>query len=241
MLALARLIRAWFRACCAFSILGLALASASDSDNLRKRAEGFTESLGLQRDLPTHSHKADPQTIHDTGSGSWLGDADTDSLALSPSAFWGFLQWALLAIGAVVLLAFLGDWIAQEWVSRASSRASGKRSTPAASPTEIVNLEKLLDAAEQHAAASQHREALHYILSAALLILRSDASETRDSLTSRELIAAAKLQPVASGALRRLLSQVECAWFGQKPVSVDDYTTAVVNFRAFREAQWPAG
>jgi Domain of unknown function (DUF4129) len=239
MFAFQRVARAWFRASYVLCALSIVSMWAADSADLRKNADSISQSLGLQRDLPTNSQKPDPQTTHDSGSSIWFGEERADSLATRPSVFWGILQWALLGLGAVVLLAFLGDWLLHDWLLRSSIGVSGQISTPGAA-AQILTVDQILADAEQHAAAGQYREALHRILIGALAILKTHTSVVRESLTSREILAAAKLEPDASGALRRLLGQVESVWFGQKPVSAADYTAALTNLRAFREAQWPA-
>jgi hypothetical protein len=237
---LARLIRASFRACCALAFLSFGVSLAADTTDLRKSADNLVQSLGLQRDLPTKAQKADPQTIHDPGSSIWFGDAQLDSLPGNASAFWNTVQWALIGLGAIVLLAFLCDWLAHDWLLRISAGASAQTSIPTARAGAAIDLEQILAQAEQHAAAGEYREALHGILFAALALLRTHTSIVRESLTSREILAAAKLEPAATGALRRLLVQVEAVWFGQKPVSAADYTAALTYLQAFREAQWPA-
>lgn len=235
----ARGIPAWFRACWAIAVLSFGVAWGAAPEDPQKSAEEITKSLGLQRNLPTNTHKSDPDRVRDSGSSGWFGDADASSLAPTAAVFWGFMQWILIAVGAIVLLAFLGDWVMQEWLAL-RLRGSPQNSQPGVAITDARSLERILADAEKQAAAGQYREALHYVLSAALTLLRSGISEARDSLTSREMIAAAKLEPTARGALRRLLFQVESVWFGQKPVSAGDYSAALTNFRAFREAQWPA-
>ena len=239
MFAFPRVMRAWFRASCVICILSFSALWAADSADVRKNADDIAKSLGLQRDLPTNSHKPEPPAVHDAGSSIWLGEERDDSLAATPSALWNILQWALLCLAAIVLLAFLIDWLVRDWLVRLSMGTSAPKSTPAAA-AQVLNLERILNEAEQHAVAGQYREALHGILFAALAILRVNTSVMRESLTSREILAAVKLEPAAIAALRRLLTQVESVWFGQKPVSATDYTAALMNFRAFREAQWPA-
>jgi hypothetical protein len=150
-----------------------------------------------------------------------------------PANAWGILQWAVYALVLVAAIGWLGTWASESWQRRHESAIPNSASL-AASPPAPLDPAHALALADEFAAAGRYGPAMHQVLLAAVAILAPRlAHRAPDSLTSRELLNAAALQPAQHDALRDVVSRVDRAWFGQQPAALADYQAVRISYRSF--------
>ena len=216
--------------------------SAPSSEEIRQSLDEVTKSLDVQRQLPNEKEIHERESQYERRRDQWSsGDDSSYSITIpAPAAIWGLLQWVLIGLVVIALVGIIAESVAQEWHERRSNsvRAPGVaagESSPVAGSAEMA-----LAKAEALAAAQQYGEAMHYVLSAALILLARDmGEEAPDSFTSRELLNVGKITPAARQPLRSLVVSVERAWFGKNPANPEDYQNARASFRAFASAWVP--
>jgi hypothetical protein len=78
-------------------------------------------------------------------------------------------------------------------------------------------------------------EAMHFLLLQSLADIREQLRETfADSLTSREILRGARLNPAGRSSLREIIAAVERTYFGGYPAQGDDYAACRRNFDVLR-------
>jgi hypothetical protein len=142
------------------------------------------------------------------------------------------LIWIALAVvvGLVLyalrdpLLALLGRRN-EEWET---AEAGGDATTPAAGADALT-------AADALSRQGRFVEAMHLLLLQSLADIREQLRETfADSLTSREILRGARLNPAGRSSLREIIAAVERTYFGGYPAQGDDYAACRRNFDALR-------
>jgi hypothetical protein len=222
-------------------MLWLAALSAStwaaiDAGAIRKAAASVAQDLDVQQTLPKDSGAAEPDDdpSHIPLSGS---DGGGEGVNVS-AAVWNVVRWAAIAIAAVAAAAGRGVWFSESWQRRqpfAASNAAlgpGERDSSAAlDPAQALAL------ADELAAAGRYGPAMHQVWLAAVASLAPRLShKAPDSLTSWELLNAAKLHAGERQALRGVVTRVDRAWFGGQPVNLDDYKAVRGSYQAFASA-----
>jgi hypothetical protein len=207
---------------------------AADPAGIRQAAADVTQSLGVQQQLPGDSARtapAPPSSGRDTAVPGGGVELPGDS-APAPGAVWSLLQWTLIGLAIVAVVALAVSWILEARSARGAPLAPPGVPRPAGSPAPpAAEPDRLLALADEYAAAGRYTEAMHQVLLAAMAMLHA-----RDSLTSWELLRAASLAPAARQALQTLIARVERAWFGRQPAGTADYQAARGSFRDFASA-----
>jgi len=209
-----------------------AVAATADPAAIRKTAGTVTRDLAVQSKLPTDSGAAEPSTDYSSDRGWYWGDS-IDAPAVA--AVINLLQWAFITAVVVAIVAILAIWLREPSESRLPA-ALAPAGPYLETPPPPVDPHALLARADQLAAAGQYAEAMHYVLLAATAMLGRGQPGKSDSLTSWELLRAAKLAPPQRSALRDLVLRVERAWFGKRPAVLDDYQQVRGCFQAFVSA-----
>jgi hypothetical protein len=207
-----------------------AVAATPDPAAIRKAADTVTRDLAVQSKLPTDSGAAEPSEGRDSRDGWSLWGDSIDAPAIS--AVINLMQWAFIAMLVVAIIAFVAIWLREPSASRlpASLAPAGPYLD---SPPSPVDPYAFLARADQLASAGQYAEAMHYVLLAATAMLGRGQPQKSDSLTSWELLRAARLAPPQLQALRDLVLRVERAWFGKRPAALDDYQQVRGSFQVF--------
>jgi hypothetical protein len=143
-----------------------------------------------------------------------------------------WLIWGAVVLGALIalyvgrgpLLALLGRR-KEEW----ETPAVGAGETAPAPGTDA------LAAADAMSREGRFVEAMHLLLLQSLADIREQLRETfADSLTSREILRGARLDPAGRSSLREIIAAVERTYFGGYPARDDDYMACRRNFDALR-------
>jgi hypothetical protein len=94
-----------------------------------------------------------------------------------------------------------------------------------------------LAAADRMSHDGRFVEAMHMLLLQSLTDIREHLRETfADSLTSREILRGARLEPAGRTPLREIIAVVERTYFGGYPAQADDYAACRRNFDTLRRA-----
>jgi len=203
------------------------LAAEPDAEEIRNAAKEVAKNLGVQSKLPNDSGLTDAETRRARprrggfgGDGIYLPGADIVV---------GLMQWALVVVAAITILAVLAILIREPLQARFKPSVSPPvplEGDPAPPP----DPRELLARADRLAAQGQFAEAMHCVLLAAMIVIGGDA----DSQTSWELLRHCKLPAGQLNTLRDLVIRVERAWFGQRPAGADDYRYVRGIFDAFQ-------
>jgi uncharacterized protein DUF4129 len=215
--------------CAAAFLLAAAMPSRpADAGDLRQKAEEVSRNLDVQPKLPTASDAGSEEDRRDPL--RWFPDAMDGPSASAPAGFWRILQWALLAIAVIIVVAWLGIWASETYTPRAPSSAS--RATP--DDPAPLDPEKALALADEWAAAGRYAPAMHQVWLAAVAVLAPRLDKRApDSLTNWELLRAANLQAAERQALRHVVTRVDRAWFGQQPAALEDYQAVRGSYQTF--------
>ena len=224
-----------FRAIVAVLVLGHVVfaADGSDPEFVRKESAKVADELQVQRRLPTDAAKPEASVRRRVSGGVW-GEGEGFSIPL-PGAVLSLMQWALLALLVVVVLAALA-MVAREPLDARLRPPSGTSGPPLDPERRPADPRVLLEEADRLAAAGRYAEAMHCVLLAAMAMLAGKADRTAretDSLTSWEVLRGASLAAPRTQALRDLVVRVERAWFGHGPAGDDDYRKVRSSFDAF--------
>ena len=199
--------------------LGAAAAESHDPAEVRQAAASVTKNLGVQSRLPNSSgtEESAPASQHDLGLG---GHAISIP---APAAVFTLLQWVLIAIAVVALLALLAIVLREQLDPRSRRSVSGalpETDTPLAA----TDPRALLARADELAAAGRFAEAMHCVLLAAMATMGGGRTlQSTDSLTSWELLRSSPLPPPQLQTVRDMVIHVERAWFGKRPAAAEDY------------------
>jgi hypothetical protein len=214
------------------TLVALALCSVAaelpDPAKIRDTAGTLTRTLEVQPQLPNSAGTPEPSTVRRKGWNLWGMD---DFSVPAPGAVLNLLQWALVAVLVIAILALLAIMFYEPAASHFRPPASFAHPEP--EPV-LADPRALLALADQFAAEGRHAEAMHHVLLAATAMLgRRQPHKSADSLTSWELLRTASLAPPQLQALRDLVVRVERAWFGKRPAALDDYQHVRGCFDAF--------
>jgi hypothetical protein len=216
-------------------VLAAAPSRAADAAQVRKAAADAARDLDVQQKLPNDSDKSEPGEKH--GSLRWWPGGMDGPEVTAPAALWDIVQWAIIAIAVVAVLAWLGTWFSESYQRRKQSAvpySAAKAGDPAASPLDPA---QALALADEWAAQGCYGPAMHQVWLAAVGMLGPRIGRTApDSLTSWELLRAANLQTVERQALRSVVLRVDRAWFGKQPAGLEDYQAVRGSYQAFLSA-----
>jgi hypothetical protein len=143
-----------------------------------------------------------------------------------------WLIWIAVAVGAGV-----GIYLLREPLLALMGRRREQWETPAAGGDEIASAPgaDALTAADALSREGRFVEAMHLLLLQSLTDVREQLRETfADSLTSREILRGARLNPAGRSSLREIIAAVERTYFGGYPARDDDYAACRRNFDALR-------
>ncbi|HEY1541765.1 MAG TPA: DUF4129 domain-containing protein [Xanthobacteraceae bacterium] len=144
-----------------------------------------------------------------------------------------WLIWGAAALGALIgiyalrgpLLALLLGRRREEWEAPA---AAADETAPAPGGDALA-------AADAMSREGRFVEAMHFLLLQSLADIREQLRETfADSLTSREILRGARLDPAGRSSLREIIAAVERTYFGGYPARGDDYAACRRSFDALR-------
>lgn len=212
----------------AFGVPALAAEPVSDSDVAARRQQ-VMENESLQIDLPgyeTFCRKersvANRQTEMRTRERRRGFRAPVAPAALGAVA--QIFQWALLALGAVVLVIVL------VWLIRQLFEGSTRRSTPKvtvtkdAPQTDGPASEPAVEDLDLWIHRGEYGAAIHLLLLRAVRLLgRHGGRRISAGHTSREVLAGADLEAPARSALGELVAAVERFLFGGRKLDADDF------------------
>jgi hypothetical protein len=211
-------------AACALALFGALASFAATPFDYRKTAQNAASNLDVQQSLPEDSTLTDPAKSHPMDMSG--GEVESSGYLPSLGAIWGQLKWVALALVAAGILGFIASQIAESRQRDRPIPAAAAAEAPAP-PNAPLSADRLLAEADACAAQGRYRDAVHYVLLAAMAhVARRFRDGAPDSATSRELLRAAELQPQERTALRDLVSRADRAWFGFHPSGPDDYTGA---------------
>ncbi len=151
------------------------------------------------------------------------------------AAVWDGVRWAVIAIAAVAVAAWLGVWFSESWQRRQPFAPSNAALGPGErDPAVPLDPARALALADELAAAGRYGPAMHQVWLAAVATLAPRLShKAPDSLTSWELLNAASLHANERHALRGMVARVDRAWFGGQPAGLDDYKAVRGSYQAF--------
>jgi hypothetical protein len=143
-----------------------------------------------------------------------------------------WLIWIAAAVAAALVLYALRDPLLallgrrkEEWEPPA----------PGADETVLAPGVDALASADALSREGRFVEAMHLLLLQSLADIREQLRETfADSLTSREILRGARLNPAGRSSLREIIAAVEQTYFGGYPAQGDDYAACRRNFDALR-------
>jgi len=144
-------------------------------------------------------------------------------------------EW--LIWGAVALAALIAVFAARGRLLALLGRRKEEWETPAAATDETTPAPgaDALAAADAMSREGRFVEAMHFLLLQSLADIREQLRETfADSLTSREILRGARLDPAGRSSLREIIAAVERTYFGGYPARGDDYAACRRNFDALR-------
>ena len=210
-----------FRILLTAAVLALCTAAAESHDpaEVRKAAASVTKDLGVQSRLPNSSGTAESAQ----GGSSGLGLGGHAISIPAPAAVFTLLQWVMIAIAVVALLALLAVVVREQFEPGARRSVSGAPPEPD-TPLAPTDPRALLARADELAAAGRFAEAMHCVLLAAMATIGGGQTlQSADSLTSWELLRSSPLPPPQLQTARELVIRVERTWFGKRPAAVEDY------------------
>lgn len=145
------------------------------------------------------------------------------------------LFWALVAVIALVLLAWIGNLLFARFRKAGGPLAE---SVPEAPPAGAPVAEPTLEEANRLAREGRFGEAVHVLL---LASIRRLAERGRRALqphqTSRELLRSLPLGPESRQAFRDLVVTVEGAHFGGAEIGEGDYARSLDRYRALTDGR----
>ncbi len=144
-----------------------------------------------------------------------------------------FIWIALVVIVALVLFAM------RDTLLSLFRRSNEGWEAPAAGATgpELALGADALAAADRLSRDGRFVEAMHMLLLQSLADIREQLRETfANSLTSREILRGARLDPAGRTSLRDIIAAVERTYFGGYPAQAQDYDACRHNFDTLRRA-----
>jgi hypothetical protein len=144
-----------------------------------------------------------------------------------------FIWIALVVVVALILYAM------RDWLLSLFRRSNEGWEAPAAggAAAELALGADALAAADRLSHDGRFVEAMHMLLLQSLADIREQLRETfADSLTSREILRGARLDPAGRTSLRDIIAAVERTYFGSYPAQAQDYDACRRNFDTLRRA-----
>jgi hypothetical protein len=144
------------------------------------------------------------------------------------------LIWIALVVVVALILYAMRDTL----LSLLRRRKEGWEPPPAfAAAAALAHGTDALAAADALSREGRFVEAMHMLLLQGLSDIREQLRETfADSLTSREILRGARLDPAGRTSLREIIAAVERTYFGGYPAQADDYALCRRNFDTLRRA-----
>src|SRR5271165_3289537 len=126
-------------------------ARAADASDVRQKAEAVARDLDVQQRLPNDSGTSSDDER--SGSLRWSPQGMDGPDVFAPAAFWEILQWALLAVAAITVAAWLGIWISESYQRRMQSAVPRARVRPGDEQATPLDPAQALALADEWAAA----------------------------------------------------------------------------------------
>ncbi|MBP6633175.1 MAG: DUF4129 domain-containing protein [Kofleriaceae bacterium] len=146
----------------------------------------------------------------------------------------GYLMWAVVLVGAGVLVVWLVGELSRPGDAEAQAEADAAGDERAA---RAALVERPLGDADQLAARGAFAEAIHTLLLRTLHELAASAAvRVGRAHTSREILARVPLRADAQGALAGLIATVELTHFGDDPASEADWARCREQYQRFAAA-----
>jgi hypothetical protein len=224
------LLRLWLAVAIAMAALPVRAADAAD---IRQKAEAVARELDVQQKLPADSGSGGADDER-SSSPEWFPDGIQGPDVSAPAAIWNIVQWAILALAVITVVAWLGIWAAETYQQRTPSGLPKPRAGPGDAASAPLDPVQALALADEWAASGRYAPAMHQVWLAAVALLAPRLGERApDSLTSWELLRAANLQAAESQALRSVVARVDRAWFGRQPAGQADYQAVRGSYQTF--------
>jgi hypothetical protein len=201
------------------------------NDRVEKTAKESIAALDLQTSLVEKTTK---DSIEALDLQTNLGDrARRQPIAVKPISVPEWLLWTALAGAGALLLYALRD----ELMKLVRRRDRGFE--PVAASTVQVAADRPADAlatADDLSRAGNFAEAMHVLLLYSVgEIRRRIGQRFADSLTSREILRAARLDSAGRAALREIVAAVERTYFGAYPAAAADYAACRRQFETLQQ------
>jgi hypothetical protein len=176
------------------------------------------------RAIKHHDIQADmPKDVEDN-SGWRIDLPDIDAVT--------WILWCAIAFGVAFVLYPLRD---QLFFGRMRRPEDWDGQRPGVNAAQDSPLAFASAQAEEMARQGRYREAIHLLLLHALNEMhRQLKAQFADSLTSREILRAAKLPAEGNAALQDMIGRVEKSYFGEYPTSAEDYAGCRASFDIFK-------
>lgn len=194
--------------------LAVSPACAQSPEIIDKAAKDSIRALGLQTELPRPPPPRTSRPIR---------------LQIPTE-----MVWAVLICAALILLYAMRDWLPFWRRAAGGDWSEPDAETEARAPHAAADA---LSAADQLSREGRFVEAMHMLLLQSLAEIRQRlATPFADSLTSREILRAARLPAQGRSSLRELVAAVEWTHFGGHPARLADYTACRRSFESLRHA-----
>ncbi len=155
-------------------------------------------------------------------------------LRLTPMNIPPVVLWVALALAAGLLLYVLREPLMN--LIR-PAKTGWEPPLPGAAEVKLGSDTDALAAADRLSREGNFVEAMHVLLLHSLLEIRRQLGDQfADSLTSREILRAARLTATARTALRDIIGAVERTYFGAYPAQAGDYAGCRQNFATLQQA-----
>jgi hypothetical protein len=209
-----------FRA--AWLALAVLCLPASAEPNIAQSVQDAIRGRGVQTELPATTEDAAPED-------KWLS---------SPSGLGDVLLWGTVLVGAATIAFAMRDSLPA--LNRSRRLAAPLGDETRASTPDLMSAAQ--GEADELAERGRYAEAMHLLLLRALAEVRERLKVTfADSLTSREILRRAPLEPVARNAFAEIIGEVELTHFGDTLADRSDYFTCRGHFEALRRSLGAAG
>jgi len=147
-----------------------------------------------------------------------------------------WIIWVLLIVLILVVVYAMRDTLLQLLRFRRSDEGWEAPAAGADAPELALGTDALA-AAERLSRDGRFVEAMHMLLLQGLSDIRKQLRETfADSLTSREILRGARLDPAGRTSLRDIIAVVERTYFGGYPAQEQDYIACRRSFDTLRHA-----
>jgi hypothetical protein len=189
-------------------------------DRVASALKDSIRALGLQTELATDNRNDDK-------------DDAPRPVQVRPITLPSEALWVALIIAVAVLLFSLREEL-MNLFRRAET--GWEPPPPGAGEAKVGSETDALAAADRLSREGNFVEAMHVLLLHSLAEIRRQLGEKfADSLTSREILRAARLTGAARTALREIVAMVERTYFGAYPAEAGDYAACRQNFATLQQ------